>query len=223
MPKQTFGGLHGAFHAGRILAAINTQIGCTGAGCNYGAMTFETFVFRDPAPAEYPTDWCGMPAGTCTQGHKNCVPCARVTGTGQLVAHLSARALAMATMHPVNVSGGPAMQAPILGSKQPCLQAAAFRGSAEGAAAADADATVFAVLNICNTTIAATLGAASAGAAVIYDLADPGGKAPLPAEPDSFPWPAPLTARRAGATAAGVYTAPPLSFAVVETSGVARF
>ena len=161
-----FGALHGAFHAGRILAAINTQIGCTGTGCNFGAVTFETFVFRDPAPINFPQDFCGMPAGTvsdcagsgsqqqptaeCVRGSQNRPDLARVTGTGQLVAHLSARALAMETMHAVNVTGTPTLEFPpglafADNDRQPCVQAAAFRTGA--------GASVFAVLNICNTTI----------------------------------------------------------------------
>ena len=53
-----------------------------------------------------------MPAGTATQGQLNRPDLARVTGEGQLVAHLSARALAMETMHPVNITGAPQMQLP---------------------------------------------------------------------------------------------------------------
>ena len=41
---SSFGALHGAFHVGRILGAINTQIDCHTVGCNYAAITFETFV-----------------------------------------------------------------------------------------------------------------------------------------------------------------------------------
>ena len=36
------------------MAAINTQIGCAGAGCAFAVVTFETFVFRDPAPLNFP-------------------------------------------------------------------------------------------------------------------------------------------------------------------------
>ena len=56
---SSFGALHGAFHVGRILGAINAQVDCHGAGCNYAAITFETFVYRDPAPTLFPLDWCG--------------------------------------------------------------------------------------------------------------------------------------------------------------------
>ena len=76
------------------------------------AITFETFAWRDPAPPPYTKDFCGMPAGTATQGQLNRPDLARVTGEGQLVAHLSARALAMETMHPVNITGAPQMQLP---------------------------------------------------------------------------------------------------------------
>ena len=79
---------------------------------SYGAITFETFAWRDPAPPPYTKDWCGMPAGTATQGHLNRPDLARVTGEGQLVAHLSARALAMETMHPVDMTGVPDLQIP---------------------------------------------------------------------------------------------------------------
>jgi hypothetical protein len=213
MPELIFGALHGAFHAGRILGAIE-QPG------SYGAMTFETFAWRDPPPASYPQDWCGMPAGTATQGHRNRPDLARVTGTGQLIAHLSARATASDTMHPVNISGpapgAPMMQVPIKGEHQPCLQAAAFRRKSEA---------VFAVLNICNTTIPVTLPPTTTGdhIATVYDLTDPGGKAPLPANPAVFPWPAPLRAStlKVSVSPSGhVYTAAPLSFAMVEPSSV---
>ena len=56
---SSFGALHGAFHVGRILGAINSQLDCDRAGCNYDAITFETFVYRDPAPTLFPLDWCG--------------------------------------------------------------------------------------------------------------------------------------------------------------------
>ena len=234
---SSFGALHGAFHAGRILGAINAQIGCTGAGCAYAAVTFETFVYRDPAPTLFPLGWCGMPAGTvancvnstgcsgddsCAQppaqcagrfGQKNRPDLARVTGTGQLVAHLAARALAMETMHAVNATGGPMRHfatdtdGPL--GDQPCVQAAAFRSST---------ATVFAVLNICKQAITMAIGMGS-GTAVVYDLLDKGGKAPLPTEPDKFPWPSGPLAAKQVRLAGGMYMAPPLSFAIVETGG----
>ena len=113
----------------------------------------------------------------------------------------------------------------ILGEHQPCLQAAAFRG-AGGAA-------VLAVLNICNTTIPVTLEMSAAlsgasvdvalngsGSATVYDLNDPGGKAPLPAEPDVFPWAEPLHATRVQVSS-GVYTAAGLSFAIIELAASA--
>jgi hypothetical protein len=84
---------------------------------------------------------------------------------------------------------------------------------------------VFAILNICDTTIAMTLpvgeqqlSSAGAGTAIVYDLLDEGGKAPLPEEPDTFPWKAPLTAQHAQISSSGVYTVAPLSFAVVEVN-----
>ena len=58
----------------------------------------------------------------------------------------------------------------------------------------------------------------AAGTAVIYSLLDAGGKASLPANPHEFPWAGPLNATRAHVTSHGVYTAPRLSFAVVEVS-----
>ena len=201
MPDLVFGALHGAFHAARILAAIE-QPG------SYGAVTFETFAWRDPPPANYPQDWCGMPAGTATPGHANRPDLARVSGTGQLIAHLSARALAMSTMHPVEIVGhAPLLQMDILGEQQPCLQAAAFRGKKSAEA-------VLAILNICNTTIPVTL--EGGGSVTVYDLMDPGGKAGLPAKPDDFPWPEPLHATTGKVPASGVYTAEPLSFAIVD-------
>ena len=48
-----------------------------------------------------------------------------------------------------------------------------------------------------------------------YDLTDPGGKAPLPADPNQFPWAGPLRARHSQLKGA-VYLAPALSFAIVE-------
>ena len=108
----------------------------------------------------------------------------------------------------------------ILGQPQPCLQAAAFCGAG--------GQTVLAVLNICNTTIPVTLdisGAEVARAttggmhsATVYDLTDPGGKAPLPTTPDVFPWAEPLHATQVPVSA-WVFTATPLSFAIVELSG----
>jgi hypothetical protein len=223
--ESRFGALHGAFHAGRIMAAINAQIGCIGAGCAFAVVTFETFVFRDPAPIGFPQDFCGMPAGTvadcagsgdlgqptdqCVKNTRNRPDLARVTGTGQLVAHLSARALAMETMHPVNVIGTPALKFPA-DPDQPCIQAAAFRTSVSRS-------SVFAVMNICNMSIAMTLPSA-AGTAVVYSLLDTGGKASLPANSHSFPWAGPLNTTRAQVTSQGIYTAPRLSFAVVEVS-----
>ena len=235
----SFGALHGVFHAGRILGAINAQVGCSGAGCAYGAVTFETFVYRDPAPTLYPLDWCGMPAGTVsncagtsgTQGEQPAAECAgrlgqknrpdlaRVTGTGQLVAHLSARALAMDTMHAVNVMGGPNMSFAMRLGDQPCIQAAAFRRSEtkSDGTKRGVNSTTFAILNICNTIIAMSVGA-TGGTAVAYDLLDKGGKAPLPAEPDKFPWASgPLRAKEVALPSSGVYTAPPLSFTIVES------
>ena len=60
---------------------------------------------------------------------------------------------------------------------------------------------------------------AGGGTAVVYDLLDKGGKAPLPTEPDKFPWPAGPLAAKQVRLAGGMYTAPPLSFAIVETGG----
>ena len=107
---------------------------------------------------------------------------------------------------------------------QPCIQAAAFQGACMHAAGPNI--TVFAILNICDTTIAMTLplgerrlsSAGPGGTAIVYDLLDEGGKAPLPAEPNIFPWKAPLTAQHAQVSSSGVYTAAPLSFAVVEVN-----
>ena len=58
-------------------------------------------------------------------------------------------------------------------------------------------------------------GRRSAGSVVWYDLLDRGGKAPLPLQPDVFPWPGPLQGR-AGELSGGVFTAAALSFAIVE-------
>ena len=156
-----------------------------------------------------------MPAGTAAQNHINRPDLARVTGTGQLMAHLSARALAMESMHPVKIEGNaPLMPLPILGERQPCLQAAAFRGRKPTGEA------VIALLNICNTTIPITLlESAAGGSATVYDLTDPGGKSGLPATPDVFPWPAPLHASTVAVAASGVYTALPLTLAIVELPG----
>eukprot|EP01048_Picozoa_sp_COSAG05_P034226 COSAG05_NODE_14181_length_405_cov_0.830065_1_plen_121_part_01 len=121
-----------------------------------------------------------MPAGTATPGHTDRPDLAHVTGTGQLIAHLSARALAMESMHGVKIEGRddappPMLQVPILGEQQPCLQAAAFlRGGKQPSSDGEA---VIAVLNICNTTIPITLllesAAGSGGSATVYDLMDP--------------------------------------------------
>ena len=58
------------------------------------------------------------------------------------------------------------------------------------------------------------------GSATVYDLNDPGGKAPLPAEPDVFPWAEPLHATRVQVSS-GVYTAAGLSFAIIELAASA--
>lgn len=225
--SMIFGALHGAFHAARVLAAINEPAGAV------GALTSETFVFRDPGDEDRPSckgkckdDWCGMAAGTCHQDAPNRPDLARITGRGQLVAHLFARAVASDSMHPVNVSDEPALRAPfnILGESQPCLQAGAFSAAGDGGAGAMA----VAVLNICNHSIEAsveappvtgTSGGAFAKARVTsYDLADEGGKAGLPSDPDAFPWPAPLAARSTDA-ALDALTLAALSFSIVDISG----
>ena len=66
-------------------------------------------------------------------GQKDRPDLARVTGTGQLFAHFSARALGMQTMHGVTVTSGPTMHFATdnkyaLGD-QPCIQAAAFQNA----------------------------------------------------------------------------------------------
>ena len=113
----------------------------------------------------------------------------------------------METMHAVNVTGTPTLKFPA-DPDQPCIQAAAFRTS-------KTPSSVFAIMNICNMSVAMTLPSA-AGTAVVYSLLDTGGKAPLPEHPHKFPWAGPLNATLAQITNKGVYTAPRLSFAVVE-------
>ena len=54
-----------------------------------------------------------------------------------------------------------------------------------------------------------------------YNLTDAGGKSGLPETPRIFPWPAPLSAKKASlgpepAGAGAQYTAGPFSFAIVE-------
>ena len=237
--QMKFGALHGAFHASRVLAAINEPPGAV------GALTFETFVFRDPGAAGRPNcpycadDWCGMAAGTCHQATPNRPDLARVSGMAQLVSHLFARALASETMHAVNTSGAPLLAAPkILGELQPCLQAAAF-GSSSGGGGGGGNMSV-AVLNICNHNILVALdttaltdessaagkqqqqqSSSSSSSSTVemtaYDLHDRGGKSALPARPDQFPWPAPLTGvRRTEGLLPDALTIAPLSFAIVE-------
>ena len=135
----------------------------------------------------------------------------------QLVGHLFIRAMASETMHAVNTTGAPQLQEKILGETEPCLQAAAF-GAPE-------KANAVAVLNICNQSInAATVAAtnfpqqvaSSALAQIVsYDLTDHGGRAPLPKNPEDFPWPAPLTGKLTP-LATPLVTIPPLSFSMVE-------
>ena len=220
--EMKFGALHGAFHAARVLAAINEPAGAV------GALTFETFVFRDPGNAGRPNcpycadDWCGMAAGTAHQATPNRPDLARVSGMAQLVSHLFARALASETMHAVDTSGAPVLTAPeILGEQQPCLQAAAFRSGIN---------TSVAVLNICDQPIVVAIdtgleensgkqdaGKTAAVEMTTYDLHDRGGKSALPAQPDEFPWPAPLTgARRTEGLSPNAVPIAPLSFAIVE-------
>ena len=227
LPELIFGSIHGAFHAARVIAAINEEAGALGALC------FERFVFADPQTTNQPNDWCGMPAGTVQQDKPNRPDLARITGEGQLVSHLFGRALASELMHPVNISGGqhalPMMPTPILGELQPCLQAAAFTGTTTGVgegAGGGASGLVVAVLNICNRSIALTINGPGAhaplepaggrGTAIWYDLLDPGGKAPLPSEPESFPWSSGPLRGRQRELDGSVYTAPPMSFAIVE-------
>lgn len=141
MPEHIFGALHGSFHAARVIAAIN-QPG------DYSVLTWQTFMSPVDYP-KYPNDWCGQAAGLIkSPGFPNRPDLAQVTGPAQLVAHMFSRALEMDTMHPANISGGPAMQFPILGQEQPCLQAAGFTGN---------NSVMIALLNICNTTIPVTL------------------------------------------------------------------
>jgi hypothetical protein len=222
MPQYIFGTLHGAFHAGRVIAAIN-QLG------DYGVLTWQTFVSPVDYP-RFPNDWCGQAAGLIKspQG-PNRPDLVQVTGGAQLVAHMFRRALAMETMHPVNFTGGPTVQVLVLGEPQPCLQAAAFlrSGSAH---------MVLAVLNICNTTIPISLNSSSTSSgkaptadgssavllvgattnATVYKFDDRGGKAPLPDDPSVFPWAGPLTG--VVVTGSEALTAEPLSFAIVEVA-----
>ena len=124
-------------------------------------------------------------------------------------------------MHAVGATGSPLPRArlPILNETQPCVQAAAFRAERN---------LSLAVLNICNRSIALTIedptapqtgtGRTTATAtATAYSLADPGGKAPLPPDPDAFPWAAPLRARRVNASASA-FVAPALSFVMLEVT-----
>lgn len=208
LPKLMFGALHGAFHVARVIEAINTP----GA---FATLCFERFVFANPPTTNQPNDWCGMSAGTVAQDFPNTPDRARVTGMGQLVAHFFASALAHETMHPVNVSNSPLTAVEVLGERQPCVQAAAFTS------ATALDTVAVAVLNICNTSIAITIDATVLGepypalaSAIVYDLRDPGGKAALPSNPEQFPWAGPLRAH-SSTVSGSLYTAPPLSFAIV--------
>ncbi len=237
LPELIYGTIHGVFHVARVLAAIEAMSNEPGA---VEALCFERFVFADPQTTNQPNDWCGMPAGTVQQNHPHRPDLARVTGEGQLVAHLFGRALEAQLMHPVKISSGPMLATLILGDLQPCLQGAAFSSSG---AINDSMQTTIAVLNICNFSIAMTLhidsnmtykstwdqpsvaphkGSTPAskvldggGKIVWYDLLDRGGKAPLPRQPDVFPWPGPLQGHH-GNTDGNVYTAAPLSFAIIE-------
>jgi hypothetical protein len=211
LPALLYGSLHGAFHLGRILEAINTPDA-------FAVLTFERFVFADPPTTNQPNDWCGMSAGTVAQGHPNSPQKARVTGMGQIVSHVFATALGMATMHPIKISHNPLSPTLILGEQQPCLQGAAFQSATR-------ETTAFVVLNICNVAIAVTLddGSFQEGsramldkplAATIYNLQDRGGKAALPSNPDVFPWAEPLHAATASVTSS-IYTSPPLTLAVI--------
>jgi hypothetical protein len=213
-----FGALHGAFHAARILSAINEP-------GTFGAITMETFVFPLPDDEKSRSDdWCGMPAGRLRPADPNRPDEARVSGTGQLVSHLAARALAATAMHAVRVTDSPMAPLPILGEDQPCVQAAAF-SQADGSVA-------LALLNICNQTVPCDLGDINGGSgghrqavsASVYSLLDAGtggGWAALPADPSALPWAAPLrpkqlTPSEDDAASSSDVLAEPLSFAIFE-------
>ena len=216
MRKYIFGALHGAFHASRIFEAIN-------APGSLGAVTMETFVFPNPNNIPQPNrtdDWCGMPAGSLTPT-PNRPDLARVSGTGQLVSHLAARALASSGMHAVQVEHGPLTTISILGEQQPCLQAAAFSHNGT--------VTTMALLNICNHSTSYSLrgmasiaasGEVSATTYSLLDTGEAGGWAPLPEKPGAFPWSSgplrPQVRRRRLAADGTGLDAEPLSFAILE-------
>ena len=106
---------------------------------------------------------------------------------------------------------------------QPCIQTAAFQNASMPSSPDDANSavgTVFAVLNVCNTTIVMTVVGATktGGTAVVYSLLDEGGKAPLPDDPDVFPWSAPLSAKSMPLNSTGIFTSEPLSFSIINVA-----
>lgn len=221
LPDYIFGGLHGAFHAARIIAAINSPTG------SIGAITLEEFSAYGPGlPYLHPprTDYfCGLAPLRAYPTKPNEPSAAGVSGLGQLVSHLAARALyngnGATQMHGVEVAGGPSLPFEMFGAAQPCLQAAAF-----SAAARRGPQLSLALLNVCNLTARARLHNYTAGTATLYHLLDPGGWSRLPADPDTFPWPdGPLRPARGqvepatvGEQPAVTLAAPPLTFAVWE-------
>ena len=240
------GALHGAFHVSRIIEAINSP-------GTFAAITLESFVGGTPAAGpSVPVDpqagnrtdnWCGLAVSTVSRAEANRPDLARVAGTGQLFAHFAATAFRGDThtrrMRPVAVDDGPELPFSILGQpSQPCLQAVAFSepstpfNSHSGAGAA---VLSISVLNICQGSVMAELQAAGAKAAdaTMYDLLDGGpvdpgplhqrGWAPLPAEPDVFPWPSgPLTPTtnkiHIDATGQLSMVIPGLTFAIFEVT-----
>jgi hypothetical protein len=173
---------------------------------------------------------------------------AQISGTAQLVSHLAFHALRADTMHPVHTGDGCPLPPPHLykeawdianttaAATPLCIQSAAFSSQAE---------TTWAILNSCLDPVPLSLVSAAEAAGgthrtsndedltiagisrhdiTTYNISDPGGWAPLPADPNKVPWTTgPLRPRHMAADKglpAGGWSAPALSFSIMRLVNV---
>jgi hypothetical protein len=215
-PDLAWGGLRGAFHSSRVLAAISAP-----TAARVTSIHFQTFVHprnysATPNPGRFNPQ---MPVARIANDAPPDRPeLATISGTGALVAHLAHLALRGGTMAAVAAEGTPNASFDIVyHAPQPCVQAAAFGGGSDGSGGA------YAVLNICNSTVHASVAGAAPAAGglrvTMYSALDAGGWTPLPAAPTAFPWADgplhPATHRTTG-PAEVAFDVPGLSLTLVE-------